>query len=98
MRRSLKAVAIAVLVVLGCSDIEAQAAETIRLANGEWHSFLSKGAPHHGFASHIVTDAFALVGVEVEYGFFPWSRPPQGSSPRSARRPCGAPLTGPVDE
>ncbi len=74
MRRSQKAVAIAVLVLLGCSDIEARAAETIRITNGEWQPFLSKDAPHHGFASHIVTEAFALVGVEVEYGFFPWSR------------------------
>ena len=51
-----------------------QTKDTIRLTNGEWAPFLSKTAPHHGVASHIITEAFALVGVEVEYGFFPWRR------------------------
>jgi len=35
---------------------------------------LSEHAPHYGFATHVITEAFALVGVEVEYGFFPWKR------------------------
>ena len=52
----------------------AQASEKVRLTNGEWQPFLSKDIPHQGFASHIITEAFALVGVEVEYGFFPWAR------------------------
>ncbi len=74
MKRILKGLALTALILLCCGDIDARAAETIRLTNGEWQPFLSKDAPHHGFASHIVTEAFALVGVEVEYGFFPWSR------------------------
>lgn len=52
----------------------AQTQDTIRLTNGEWPPFLSEHAPHYGFALHIVTEAFARVGVEVEYGFFPWKR------------------------
>ncbi len=52
----------------------AQTQNTIRLTNGEWQPLMSKDAPHHGIASHIVTEAFALVEVEVEYGFFPWKR------------------------
>jgi polar amino acid transport system substrate-binding protein len=52
----------------------AQTSQSIRLTNGEWQPYLSKDVPHFGIASHIVTEAFALVGVEVEYGFFPWSR------------------------
>jgi polar amino acid transport system substrate-binding protein len=52
----------------------AQTRDTIRVTNGEWPPFLSEHAPHYGFASHIITEAFALVGVEVEYGFFPWKR------------------------
>jgi polar amino acid transport system substrate-binding protein len=52
----------------------AESSKTIRLTNGEWQPYLSKDVPHFGIASHIVTEAFALVGVEVEYGFFPWSR------------------------
>lgn len=50
------------------------AEETIRLTNGEWQPYVSEHAPHYGFASHIVSEAFALVGVRVEYGFFPWKR------------------------
>ncbi len=74
MKRTLKGLALTALILLCCGIIDARAAETIRLTNGEWQPFLSKDAPHHGFASHIVTEAFALVGVEVEYGFFPWKR------------------------
>lgn len=52
----------------------AQTRDTIRLTNGESPPLLSKDAPHYGIASHIVTEAFARVGVKVEYGFFPWKR------------------------
>ncbi len=52
----------------------AQTQDTIRLTTGKWQPYTSKNAPHYGFASHIVTEAFALAGVEVEYGFFPWKR------------------------
>lgn len=52
----------------------AQSRDSIRLTNGEWQPYLSKDIPHHGIASHIITEAFSLVGVDVQYGFFPWSR------------------------
>ncbi len=74
MQRMLKGFVLVALTLFGGGDIGARAAETIRITNGEWQPFLSKDVPHHGFASHIVTEAFKLVGVEVEYGFFPWSR------------------------
>jgi hypothetical protein len=49
-------------VILLCfGDIGAQAAKTARLTNGEWHPFLSKDAPHHGFAS-FSDDATILKG------------------------------------
>ena len=51
-----------------------ETADRIRLTNGEWQPYLSRNAPHYGVASHIITEAFALVGVEVDFGFFPWSR------------------------
>ncbi len=51
-----------------------QTQNTIRFTNGEWQPLMSKNGPHHGIASHVVTEAFALVGVEVEYGFSPWKR------------------------
>jgi len=49
-------------------------AETIRITNGEWAPFLSKDSYEYGFGSHIVTEAFKLEGVTVEWGFFPWQR------------------------
>ena len=74
MRHLLTGLAVSLFLMLGCGVAVAQTSKTIRITNGEWQPFLSKDVPHHGFASHIVTEAFALVGVEVEYGFFPWSR------------------------
>ncbi len=50
------------------------AEETIRLTNGEWTPWLSKELKYYGLASRIVTEAFALEGVKVEYRFFPWKR------------------------
>ena len=52
----------------------ASAGETIRVTNGEWPPYLSEHLAHYGVSSHIVAEAFALVDVEVEYGFFPWKR------------------------
>jgi polar amino acid transport system substrate-binding protein len=74
MYRSIAAVALSITLLLGGVDALAQTEDTIRLTTGKWQPYTSKSAPHLGFASHIVTEAFALVGVEVEYGFFPWKR------------------------
>ena len=52
--------------------VEAQ--DRIRITNGEWPPFLSKALPHFGAVSQIIAEAFALEGVAVEYGFFPWKR------------------------
>jgi len=49
-------------------------AETVRLTNGEWSPYLSKDLKHFGVTSHIIEEAFKNVGVDVEYGFFPWKR------------------------
>ncbi len=62
MKRILKHLALTALVLLCGGDIGAQAAETVRLTNGEWQPFLSKDAPHHGFAS-FSDDATALGGT-----------------------------------
>ncbi|WP_165856885.1 substrate-binding periplasmic protein [Marinobacter sp. JSM 1782161] len=48
-------------------------AETVRLTNGDWPPFLIEEPPH-GLVSQVVERAFALEGVDVEWGFFPWSR------------------------
>ena len=75
MNKGIVSFALAALLVFSwAGGASAQTSKTIRLTNGEWQPFLSKEVPHQGFASHIVTEAFALVGVEVEYSFFPWAR------------------------
>ncbi|MBU1170362.1 MAG: ABC transporter substrate-binding protein [Proteobacteria bacterium] len=48
--------------------------ETIRLTNGEWAPYFSENLEYYGVGSRIVTEAFALEGITVIYGFFPWSR------------------------
>lgn len=52
----------------------AQALPAVRITNGEWPPYLSQRLPYYGVASRIVSEAFALQGIEVEYGFFPWRR------------------------
>jgi polar amino acid transport system substrate-binding protein len=49
-------------------------ADTLRITNGEWEPFLSNYSYQYGLDSHIVTEAFKLEGVTVEWGFFPWQR------------------------
>ncbi len=48
--------------LMGADEVGAQAAEAVRLSNGEWQPFLSKDAPHHGFVSSS-DDATALGGA-----------------------------------
>ena len=48
--------------------------DEIRLASGEWSPLMSEKLPHEGYATHIVSEAFAAVGVKVTYGYFPWTR------------------------
>ena len=48
--------------------------ETVRVTNGEWPPFLGENLKYYGLASRVVTEAFALKGIKVEYGFFPWKR------------------------
>ena len=52
----------------------AQAAEQVRLTNGEWPPYLGETLPYHGVASRIVAEAFALQGIEVQWEFHPWAR------------------------
>lgn len=47
---------------------------SVTLANGEWPPLLGEKLPHYGYASKIVSRAFALKGIQVKYKFFPWKR------------------------
>ncbi|GLS92119.1 ABC transporter substrate-binding protein [Psychromonas marina] len=55
-------------------SLTVKANQTIRLTTGEWSPYLSEDLKHYGFVSHIVTEAFALEGIKVEYIFRPWKR------------------------
>ena len=54
--------------------VKTHASETVRITNGEWAPYLGEEEPHYGIASRIITAAFKEAGIDVEYGFFPWSR------------------------
>lgn len=56
------------------SSISARADDAITLTSGEWMPYISARAPYYGPISRIVTEAFALEGVKVNYLFRPWSR------------------------
>jgi polar amino acid transport system substrate-binding protein len=71
---AMKTLFTAVLTLLSLFATVTIAAERIRLTNGEWPPYLSEHLPHFGSASHIVEEAFAAVGIEVEYFFSPWKR------------------------
>lgn len=46
----------------------------VRIAVGEWAPYFSKEAEGYGTYAQVVTRAFELEGLQVEYGFFPWKR------------------------
>jgi polar amino acid transport system substrate-binding protein len=50
------------------------APNVIRLANGAWEPYNGEDLPHDGCDSWVVSEAFALEGIAVEYDFFPWAR------------------------
>lgn len=62
------------IAVLITEALPVRAAEKIRITNGEWPPYLSESLKYYGIASRIITEAFALEGITVEYGFFPWKR------------------------
>ncbi|WP_431689473.1 substrate-binding periplasmic protein [Hahella sp. NBU794] len=50
------------------------AQEAILIGSGEWPPYISEEAPHFGPTSQIVSEAFALANIDVEYRFHPWNR------------------------
>jgi polar amino acid transport system substrate-binding protein len=68
-----KAILILIWILIGFSS-QGFAEETIRITTGEWSPYSSEDLKYHGIVSLIITEAFALEGVKVEFGFFPWGR------------------------
>lgn len=50
------------------------ASESIKISVGEWAPYISKSLPDYGVASKIVSEAFLLEGIKVNYVFLPWKR------------------------
>ncbi len=67
-----KMLIIAIYLIFSTASSFAQ--EQITLTNCDWEPFQSKKLKHYGVASHIVSDAFALVDIKVKYKFFPCKR------------------------
>lgn len=63
----------AVLLMLSLTASSATT-DTVTIAVGEWHPYFSEDAEGYGTYAQVVTRAFELEGVEVQYGFFPWKR------------------------
>lgn len=73
-RKALTGRLIAILLLLSSLFPAISMAETVRVTNGEWPPFTSEKLPHGGPLSRIIAEAFALEGLQVEYGYFPWKR------------------------
>jgi len=50
------------------------AKEIVRLTSGYWPPYLSQELHQDGFASHVVTESFRAVNIDVVFGYFPWKR------------------------
>jgi len=48
--------------------------ESIKMAVGEYPPYTSKNEAHGGFLAKVVTEAFKLESIHVEYSYFPWKR------------------------
>ncbi|QDG75079.1 ABC transporter substrate-binding protein [Labrenzia sp. PHM005] len=68
------AVSIAAGGLLASFTGSADAADTIRITNGEWQPFMSEYSFQYGANSHVISEAFKAEGITVEWGFFPWKR------------------------
>ncbi|PHV12166.1 substrate-binding periplasmic protein [Chitinimonas sp. BJB300] len=60
----------AILVLVATTN----AAETIRLANGEWPPYAGESLPYGGIGTRIVRAALAEEGVTVEFVYLSWKR------------------------
>ncbi|MBU3916067.1 transporter substrate-binding domain-containing protein [bacterium] len=72
MTRLIKRFFIVFIVII--SPLMGLSEEPVRIAIGEWPPYLSKELKHFGVAAHIVTEAFAKEGIDVQYTFLPWKR------------------------
>ncbi|CAM2007967.1 substrate-binding periplasmic protein [Acanthopleuribacter pedis] len=46
----------------------------VRITTGDWPPYNGKSLPGGGIANALIQAAFCEVGIEIEFGYFPWSR------------------------
>lgn len=57
-----------------CVSLNLFANDRIVIATGEYPPYLSEELEHNGVGLRIISEAFRLAGVDVEYRFYPWKR------------------------
>ena len=62
------------LLLIFCICLNINANEKITISNGEWPPFFSQELKDYGITSHIVSQAFKLENIEVQYKWYPWKR------------------------
>lgn len=50
------------------------AQEKITIAVGNWPPYISQDQEHNGVISHLISDIFDDIGIEISIEFLPWSR------------------------
>ncbi len=60
--------------LLSFAPVSASAGEAIVLTTGDWPPYVVQDEPGHGAIARIVSEAFALEGVQVRYVFSSWTR------------------------
>jgi polar amino acid transport system substrate-binding protein len=66
--------AIPVAIILSVLAVTSQAQDEMIIAVGEWPPYISEDQKHNGVVSHIITEVFSDMGIEVTIQFLPWSR------------------------
>lgn len=49
-------------------------AEKIKVATGEYPPWTSASLPNGGFINHLISRAFKITGIDVEFEYLPWKR------------------------
>ncbi len=48
--------------------------KTLKISTGEYPPWTGEALPEQGYVNHIVREAFAAVGIQVEFIYMPWKR------------------------
>ena len=72
VRNGLRAIVAAICLATFIGKAVAQ--DTVVISTGEWAPFTSESMENNGVGLHIITAAFAQVGLNVEYQWLPWTR------------------------